>query len=55
MTQIDLEIDDNVLESAKKACEDIGISLDLAITIFLNELIEEHRIPFEYDENYKQE
>lgn len=47
MAQISLRIDDEIKRSAEKACEDIGMSMSTAITIYLKKLGRERRIPFE--------
>lgn len=47
MAQISLRIDDDIKKSAEKACEDIGMSMSTAITIYLKKLGRERRIPFE--------
>ena len=60
MAQISLRIDEDVKRSAEQACDDIGISMSTAITIYLKKLGRERRIPFEVsadpfysDENMK--
>lgn len=47
MAQISLRIDDSIKKSAEQACEDIGMSMSTAITIYLKKLGRERRIPFE--------
>lgn len=47
MAQISLRIDDEIKRSAEQACEDIGMSMSTAITIYLKKLGRERRIPFE--------
>ena len=47
MAQISLRIDDEVKKNAEQACEDIGMSMSTAITIYLKKLGRERRIPFE--------
>lgn len=47
MAQISLRIDDDIKKSAEQACEDIGMSMSTAITIYLKKLGRERRIPFE--------
>lgn len=47
MAQISLRIDDATKALAEQACEDIGISMTAAITIFLKKMGREKRIPFE--------
>ncbi len=47
MAQISLRIDDDIKKKAEKVCEDIGMSMSTAITIYLKKLGREQRIPFE--------
>ena len=47
MAQISLRIDDDIKKRAEQACEDIGMSMSTAITIYLKKLGRERRIPFE--------
>lgn len=47
MAQISLRIDDSTKSLAEQACEDLGISMTTAITIFLKKMGRERRIPFE--------
>lgn len=47
MAQISLRIDDEVKKNAEEVCEDIGMSMSTAITIYLKKLGRERRIPFE--------
>ena len=60
MAQISLRIDEDVKKNAEQVCDDIGISMSIAITIYLKKLGRERRIPFEVsadpfysDENMK--
>ena len=60
MAQISLRIDEDVKKNAEQVCDDIGISMSTAITIYLKKLGRERRIPFEVsaypfysDENMK--
>ena len=60
MAQISLRIEKKKKRSAEQACDDIGISMSTAITIYLKKLGRERRIPFEVsadpfysDENMK--
>lgn len=60
MAQISLRIDEDVKKNAEQVCDDIGISMSTAITIYLKTLSRERRIPFEVsgdpfysDENMK--
>lgn len=47
MAQISIRIDDEIKKSAEQVCEDIGMSMSTAITIYLKKLGRERRIPFE--------
>jgi len=47
MTQISLRIDDATKTLAEQTCEELGISMTAAITIFLKKMGRERRIPFE--------
>ncbi|MCP1109561.1 DNA-damage-inducible protein J [Lachnospiraceae bacterium PF1-21] len=47
MAQISLRIDDEIKKKAEQACEDMGMSMSTAITIYLKKLGRERRIPFE--------
>ena len=47
MAQISLRIDDEVKKTAEQVCDDIGISMSAAITIYLKRLGKERRIPFD--------
>lgn len=47
MTQINLRVEDEVKRSAEEACEELGMSMSTAITIFLKKMGREKRIPFE--------
>lgn len=47
MTQISVRVDDEVKRSAEQVCEEIGLSMSAAITIFLKKMGREKRIPFE--------
>ncbi|MDL2300852.1 type II toxin-antitoxin system RelB/DinJ family antitoxin [Lachnospiraceae bacterium OttesenSCG-928-D06] len=47
MALISLRVDDEVKRSAEKVCDEIGISMSTAITIYLKKLGRERRIPFE--------
>ena len=60
MAQISLRIDEDVKKNAEQVCDDIGISMSTAITIYLKKLGRERKIPFEVsadpfysDENMK--
>lgn len=47
MAQISLRVDDDTKLLAEQTCEDLGISMTTAITIFLKKMGRERRIPFE--------
>ena len=47
MAQISLRIDDEIKKKAEQACEDMGMPMSTAITIYLKKLGRERRIPFE--------
>lgn len=47
MTQINLRVDDEVKQDAEQVCEELGMSMSTAITIFLKKMGREKRIPFE--------
>lgn len=47
MTQINVRVDDDVKQKAEQVCEDLGMSMSTAITIFLKKMGREKRIPFE--------
>ena len=46
-TQICFRIDEEVKQNAEKALDDMGLTMSAAITVFLNKVGREHRIPFE--------
>ena len=47
MAQVSFRIDDKIKRDAEQVCEDIGISMSAAITIYLKRLGKERRIPFD--------
>ncbi|MBO5390010.1 MAG: type II toxin-antitoxin system RelB/DinJ family antitoxin [Lachnospiraceae bacterium] len=47
MAQVNFRIDDNLKLRAESVCEDMGMSMTTALTIFLVKLANERRIPFE--------
>ena len=47
MAQVSLRIDDKIKKDAEQVCDDIGISMSAAITIYLKRLGKERRIPFD--------
>ena len=47
MAQVSFRIDDKIKKDAEQVCNDIGISMSAAITIYLKRLGKERRIPFD--------
>ena len=47
MAQVSFRIDDKIKKDAEQVCDDIGISMSAAITIYLKRLGKERRIPFD--------
>ena len=47
MAQVSFRIDDKIKKDAEQVCDDIGISMSTAITIYLKRLGKERRIPFD--------
>ena len=47
MAQVSFRIDDKIKRDAEQVCDDIGISMSAAITIYLKRLGKENRIPFD--------
>lgn len=47
MTQINLRVEDDVKLRAEQTCEELGMSMSTAITIFLKKMGRERRIPFD--------
>ncbi len=47
MTQISLRVDEDTKRLAEQVCDDLGLSMAAAITIFLKKMGRERRIPFE--------
>ena len=47
MAQVSFRIDDKIKKDAEHVCDDIGISMSAAITIYLKRLGKERRIPFD--------
>ena len=47
MAQISLRVDDDVKRRVEQVLDDIGVSMSVAINIFLRKVAREHRIPFE--------
>ena len=46
-TQVSFRIDEDVKRKAEQALNDMGLTLSTAITVFLNKVGKERRIPFE--------
>ena len=47
MARVSFRIDDKIKKDAEQVCDDIGISMSAAITIYLKRLGKERRIPFD--------
>lgn len=47
MAQISVRVDDKVKADAAKTLEEIGLSMNTAINVFLKAVVRERRIPFE--------
>ena len=47
MAQVSFRINDKIKRDAEQVCDDIGISMSAAITIYLKRLGKERRIPFD--------
>ena len=47
MAQVSFRIDDKIKRDAEQVCDDIGISMSAAITIYLKRLGKERGIPFD--------
>ena len=47
MAQVSFRLDDKIKRDAEQVCDDIGISMSAAITIYLKRLGKERRIPFD--------
>lgn len=47
MTQINFQIDDKIKENADLALSEMGISMSVALTMFLTKLSKEKRMPFD--------
>ena len=47
MAQVSFRIDDKIKKDAEQVCDDIGISMSAAITIYMKRLGKERRIPFD--------
>ena len=46
-TTVSFHIDEDVIQSAERALDDMGLSMSAAVTVFLKKVGREHRIPFE--------
>ena len=47
MAQVSFRIDDKIKRDAEQVCDDSGVSMSAAITIYLKRLGKERRIPFD--------
>ena len=47
MVQINIRVDDSVKRGAEQVFEEIGLSMNAAVTVFLKTCAREKRIPFE--------
>lgn len=47
MATISVRIDDNLKKETEEVCDELGLNMSTAVTIFLKKLCREHRIPFE--------
>lgn len=47
MAQINIRVDDSVKRGAEQVFEEIGLSMNAAVTVFLKTCAREKRIPFE--------
>ena len=50
--KIQLTLDSEVKEAAEALLEDMGLSLETAITVFLKQVVREQRIPFRITLDY---
>ena len=50
MSSINLDIDIDILEKAVVIFNNIGLTLEDGINLFLEEVVREKKIPFEFDE-----
>ena len=47
MTMISVRIDDDLKKETEEVCNELGLNMTTAVTIFLKKLCREQRIPFE--------
>lgn len=47
MAQVNFRVDDTIKAKAEKACSAMGLTMSVALNIFLTKLANEQRIPFE--------
>ena len=47
MTQVNFRIDETLKSNAEKVCEEMGMNITTALTIFLTKLTKERCIPFD--------
>lgn len=59
-TSINIRMDENLKQSFDAVCNELGLNMSTAITIFAKKMTREHRIPFEvsldpfyYESNYQ--
>lgn len=50
-SKISFKIDKDLKKEIEKICEEMGITLEVAFTIFAKKLVRERKIPFEVDTN----
>lgn len=48
-SKISFKVDKDLKKKIEKICEEIGITLEVAFTIFAKKLVRERKIPFEVD------
>lgn len=47
MTQINISMDDNLKQQFDHLCDELGLSMSTAITIFAKTMVRQQKIPFE--------
>lgn len=47
MAQINIRIDDELKENLEKVCDDLGMNITTAFTVFAKKVTREKRIPFD--------
>ena len=48
-SKISFKVDKDLKKEIEKICEEMGITLEVAFTIFAKKLVRERKIPFEVD------